>query len=372
MADKYERWNKWAPQFIADLMHDFGLKDFQAAGFVGNFAAESAYFNDIVEDGAIAKGWAGGTGFAQWTAVRRKTFEAWIRKKGWKADSYEGNYSYLFRELSGLEKGADYRYVIPLIKASTTPENAAWRVAHYFERPKTINLGPRAKAAKEALELYRKNPVPPTVWATDIHEEVKVPTTSEPNTNVVVMPADPAKPVVKSIVVQGVFGGVVIAAYAIVQEWQPGVPLKQQPATVWYAFGGLLTALWTLYGRLSSNAQPLTWTQAGADEKAAERTISGPASAAGGNVTSTGAPVISPVSIAQQPTALAPATVSPVANVEQGLQQITGMLDVLTMFAPQLKVFSTVLGTLAHAVSQTDNPLERGMTPFTSSPPPRP
>src|SRR5215204_1011605 len=159
MADKYERWNKWAPQFIADLMHDFGLTDWQAAGFVGNFAAESAYFNDIVEDGAIAKGWAGGTGFAQWTAARRKTFEAWIKKKGWKADSYEGNYSYLYRELKGIEKSADHAYVVPIIKAATSidgsPEgiaaNSAWRVAKYFERPKVINTGPRAKAAKEAL-----------------------------------------------------------------------------------------------------------------------------------------------------------------------------------------------------------------------------
>ena len=30
MADPFERWNKWAPQFIADLMHDFGLTAEQA------------------------------------------------------------------------------------------------------------------------------------------------------------------------------------------------------------------------------------------------------------------------------------------------------------------------------------------------------
>src|SRR5215207_4386058 len=170
MADKYERWNKWAPQFIADLVHDFGLTPEQAAGFVGNFAAESAYFNDIVEDGAIAKGMAGGTGFAQWTGPRRKTFEAWLKRKGWAADSYEGNYSYLFRELKGYEQGADHSSVVPIIKASSSAENAAWRVAKYFERPAVINLGPRAKAAKEALELYHKNPVPPTKWAADIKE----------------------------------------------------------------------------------------------------------------------------------------------------------------------------------------------------------
>src|SRR5215207_1760012 len=140
MPDKYARWNAWAPRFIADLKNDFGLTDWQAAGFVGNFAAESAYFNDIIEDGAIAKGWAGGTGFAQWTAARRKTFEAWIRRKGWTADSYEGNYSYLYRELKGLEPGLNYARVVDMVKEATGIENAAWRVAKYYEAPAVINL----------------------------------------------------------------------------------------------------------------------------------------------------------------------------------------------------------------------------------------
>lgn len=292
MPDKYERWNKWAPQFIADLMHDFGLTAEQAAGFVGNFAAESAYFNDIVEDGAIAKGWAGGTGFAQWTGPRRKTFEAWLKKKGWKADSYEGNYSYLYRELAGLEKKADHRYVIPIIKAATSAENAAWRVAKYFERPKVINIGPRAKAAKEALELYRKNPVPPTKWASDRAEVVEPPKeVAVPEEKVIVTPAKPAQPIVGSIVMQGVFGGVVVAIYAMIQAYDPALSIKNQPMTFWTAVGGLLTALWTAYGRLSSNAQPITLTQAGAEKIAEERVIA-PANGKG---------TVSPVPIAAEP-----------------------------------------------------------------------
>jgi hypothetical protein len=265
MADKYERWNKWAPQFIADLMHDFGFTAEQAAGFVGNFAAESAYFNDIVEDGAIAKGWTG---------PRRRTFEAWIRRKGWKADSYEGNYSYLFRELKGIEKGANHAYVVPIVKAATSAENAAWRVAKHFERPAVINLGPRAKAAKEALELYRKNPVPPTKWATDKAEpslpaEAKMPEQAK----VIVTEAKPAQPIAGSIVMQGVFGGVVLAIYAMAQAYDPALSWKDQPMTFWTALGGLLTALWTAYGRISSKAQPLTLTQDGADAIAKDRVV---------------------------------------------------------------------------------------------------
>jgi hypothetical protein len=143
MADKFQRWNDWAPRYIADLMKDFGLKDWQAAAFPGNFAAESSYFNDIIEDGAIAKGWAGGTGHAQWTAVRRRLAEAfWRNKKGWngKADgawgpnTYEGNYSYLWRELSGNEPSVKHlASVIRMIKATSTPEEAAYIVGKYFE-----------------------------------------------------------------------------------------------------------------------------------------------------------------------------------------------------------------------------------------------
>lgn len=267
MADKYERWNKWAPRFIADLIHDFGFTPEQAAGFVGNFAAESAYFNDIVEDGAIAKGWAGGTGFAQWTAARRKTFEAWIRRKGWAADSYEGNYSYLYRELKGLEPRSLTGLrpdLIQLIKGATTPETAAWRVAKYFEKPKVINTEPRYKAAREALELYRKNPVPPTKWETD-KEEVIVPPTTVP---IPVVPdtSRPAVPWYKSLVFTGSVSGLGASLVAIAQAYQPGVPFMNQLDTLFpLIIAAVATAVSTI-GRVTSTAQPLTTTQGAADK----------------------------------------------------------------------------------------------------------
>ncbi len=347
MTDRYERWNKWAPQFIADLIHDFGFTPEQAAGFVGNFAAESAYFNDIVEDGAIARGWKGGTGFAQWTAERRDYFEEWLKKKGWKADSYEGNYSYLARELKGWEHRADHRYVVPLVKAAHsidgTPEgiaaNAAYRVAKYFERPKVINTGPRAKAAKEALALYRKNPVSPTVWPTDIKEPV-MPVPSTDSGNIVVMPAEPAKPVLQSIVMQGAIGGIVTAIYAIVQAYDPAVSFKQQPTAFWTAVAGLLTAAWTAYGRLASNAQPITLTQAGADKIAAERKI--------GEVpvapSAPAAPVISPVPIAQQPVAQ-PLEAMPLNQLVNELPQVLNLIG--TIF-PQVAVIAKMAEGISH------------------------
>lgn len=90
---------------------------------------------------------------------------------------------------------------------------------------------------------------------------------------IIVTPAKPAQPIAGSIVMQGVFGGVVLAIYAIVQAYDPAVSWKDQPMTLWTAVGGLLTALWTAYGRISSNAQPLTLTKAGADKVAKERVL---------------------------------------------------------------------------------------------------
>jgi len=251
-------------------MRDFGLTPEQAAAFVGNFAAESAYFNDIVEDGAIAKGWAGGTGFAQWTAARRKTFEAWIKRKGWAADSYEGNYSYLYRELAGIEpRGitglrAD---LIDMIKSSKSLENATWRVAAYFEKPKVINLAPRVKAAKEALALYKASPSPATVWETDKDEPMPTPPVPTP-TPVPIIPdtSRPAVPWYKSLVFTGSAGSLGAAAVAIAQAYKPGIPFLNQLDTLAPLGVAAFAAFMALVGRVTSTAQPLTTTQTAADK----------------------------------------------------------------------------------------------------------
>jgi hypothetical protein len=50
---------------------DFGLTDFQAAAFPGNFAAESSYFNSLQEKDPKVAGSKGGWGHAQWTGPRQ-------------------------------------------------------------------------------------------------------------------------------------------------------------------------------------------------------------------------------------------------------------------------------------------------------------
>lgn len=332
-ADRFQRWNEWAPRFIADLVHDFGLTPEQAAGFVGNFAAESDYFRDIVEDGAIARGWAGGTGFAQWTGPRRRLFEAWLKKKGFKADSYEGNYSYLFRELKGIEKGANHAYVIPIVKAAASVRDAAYRVAKYFERPKVINLEPRAKRAQEALELYRKHPVPPTEWATD-NKEVVVPA-SKADQKVVVSNEPAAIKATSSPVLVGSSIGGAAAVYALFQTYNPAIPLKDQIPTlgplVIAAAGSGLAAL----KRYLSDAQPITWTQKEADRITATVNTNPPSSES----EEVSAPSL-------------PGLAAPLPLEQLSLQQLAHELPkvaelVIGVLVPQLGRITSVLGDVA-------------------------
>lgn len=162
----YDKFDRYAPQMIADLMHDFGLKDFQAAAFPGQTAAESRWMTDIIEDGAIAKGWRGGTEWFQWTGTRRRQLETWQKRIGYPSESYELNYSFLFRELKGPE-----RRVLNALRQAETIEAATEIVCRQFERPADpdASMRLRIRGAQRALEKYRADPsaYQPTKWKTD-------------------------------------------------------------------------------------------------------------------------------------------------------------------------------------------------------------
>lgn len=176
----FEKFDKYAPQMIADLIADFKFTDWQAAAFPGQTAAESAWMTDIIEDAAVRRGWAGGTGWFQWTGMkegdRREEFEDWIARKRWRADSYEANYSYLYRELKGYS-GTEKR-IVDLVKATNSLEEATDVVCRKFLRPgdPDASIALRIKGAKRALEKFRANPPKPTVWPTDKPKEAKVTT----------------------------------------------------------------------------------------------------------------------------------------------------------------------------------------------------
>jgi hypothetical protein len=139
-----------AVKYITDLISDFGLEDFQAAGIVGNGGTESGGFTQMQEISPTAG--RGGLGHFQWTGPRRRDFEAWLARnedKGWRPDTYEANYSMLFRELVGPESHA-----IPAVKAAATLEQATEAFMLKFERPGEPHLDNRISWAKKALAAF--------------------------------------------------------------------------------------------------------------------------------------------------------------------------------------------------------------------------
>jgi hypothetical protein len=269
MADKYQRWNDWAPRYIADLMRDFGLTAEQAAAFPGNFAAESGYFNKLQELHPLVPGSQGGLGHGQWTGARRRTFEAWLARKGLKVDSYDGNYSMLFRELSGPFRGN----VLDRVKKAKSLEDAVYIVGKYYEGPAVLNLAPRVKGAKEALALYRKTPAKPTAWPS---EKEETPVVVTPVAAVSANTARAAIPWYKSLVFTGATGGLGASLFAIFQAYRPGVPFLNQLDTLAPPVVAAVGTAAAMLGRVTSTAQPLTTSQEAADKHTEAREAAAP------------------------------------------------------------------------------------------------
>ena len=137
-----------APIVIHWLMRDFHLKDFQAAGILGNLGHESGGLALLREIGASPG--RGGFGWGQWTGSRARAFLNWchIRKLDWRSDA--GNYGYLHQELS-----RDYAYVIAHLHECDTVEEATEVFERYYERAGVVAMGDRIRWAKIALATER-------------------------------------------------------------------------------------------------------------------------------------------------------------------------------------------------------------------------
>lgn len=152
-----------APGIMRDLMRDLGLRDFQAAGVLGNIGVESNGFKTFQE--MAPRGGAGGYGWAQWTGPRRRAFFAWIAEKGLHRDSDQANYGFLLHELGGPEKAA-----LAALRRTTTLEDATICFEDKFERAGVKAHGTRIAYARRAMAAFRMlapapkyapNPPPP-------------------------------------------------------------------------------------------------------------------------------------------------------------------------------------------------------------------
>jgi len=135
-----------APGLIRKLMIRYGLKDFQAAGIVGNLGHESNGMQTLHEIGQPDG--KGGYGWGQWTASRRVSFFTWCKenKLDWQSD--EANEGYLFHELD-----TSYKSVITHLKATKTLAQATMVFEKEYEGAGIVNMTSRNKWAQIAMNV---------------------------------------------------------------------------------------------------------------------------------------------------------------------------------------------------------------------------
>lgn len=139
-----------APGIMQQLMVDFpGLRDFHAAGILGNLGHESGGFKTMQEIKPTSG--KGGYGWGQWTGPRRDNFNNWCKDKRLEPASYDANYGFLKHELQTTEKDA----ITAVLKTSSL-EDAVRDFEIKFERaaPKTVNYESRNDYARRALNAY--------------------------------------------------------------------------------------------------------------------------------------------------------------------------------------------------------------------------
>jgi hypothetical protein len=95
-----------APGIMVKMIADFGLKDFQAAGIMGNIGEECDGFREMQEKKPLVPGSKGGFGWAQWTGPRRTAFESFCMRTGQDRFSDAANYGFLKEELNDTQKEA--------------------------------------------------------------------------------------------------------------------------------------------------------------------------------------------------------------------------------------------------------------------------
>lgn len=144
-----------APILVGDLVKSLDLTPEQAAGIVGNLAAESG-LQAIQEKNPISG--RGGFGYAQWTGPRRVAFEKWCKEQGLKPDTYAANYGFLVEELKTTQKNS-----LEQVKKTKTAKAAAETFGYHFEKFKGYeniegnpNYATRVKFAERALELCKQ------------------------------------------------------------------------------------------------------------------------------------------------------------------------------------------------------------------------
>jgi hypothetical protein len=124
-------WEVQGGAVVKGLVADLKLKDFQAAGHVGQFGYESGEFKHLHEIGQPEN--QGGYGWGQWTGSRRIDFFNWCDAQGldWRSD--EANYGYAVYELIH-----GYKSYLGELKKTKTVEEATHLAHRKYETPSDV------------------------------------------------------------------------------------------------------------------------------------------------------------------------------------------------------------------------------------------
>ena len=139
-----------APGIMRQLMNDFDLDDFQAAGILGNLGHESGGFKYYHELGQPEN--KGGYGWAQWTASRRVAFFAWSDEHQLQRESDEASYGFLKYELETTEK----RTIPALVKTRNLKE-AVISFERNYERAGITNYESRIRWGQIAMKVFQED-----------------------------------------------------------------------------------------------------------------------------------------------------------------------------------------------------------------------
>ena len=148
-------------KLLEQLMSDYNLTDFQAAGIVGNFMWESGgqHLPPNINEGSTPgpPKFSGGYGWAQWTGGRQVAFIEYAVTNGLmankKVDATDAaNYGYLTKEL---KEGSAESKAIPAIRTTGNVNDAAASWEEVFERAGDVKLAERQELARKVLTAFK-------------------------------------------------------------------------------------------------------------------------------------------------------------------------------------------------------------------------
>jgi hypothetical protein len=285
-----------APRVMNDLMLDFGLTPTQAAGAVGNLGAgeRPARHQEVNPTSGARRLWLGAMDRLQTRRIRGVVQSTRVRARQLRGQL----------RLPEARITDEHKHTIEQIKKTTTVKAAAETFEAHYEKAGIKNMAGRISYATRALALYLASPYnskeAPVVTPTP------TPAPAEPTAH------PPAIPWYKSWVTVGSGSGLGASLVALLTVYKPGVPILNQLDTLLPPAIGVISTLASLLSRLGSTAQPVTLTQSGANQVAADKAQQAAANA--------------PLPAQTIPQEAWNTTVAPVSMESQLAQMVAGML----------------------------------------------